>query len=81
MTIVKIAYFPYKIEHISEHDLESNMNRLSLEFETHKDNNDEIEIWIQPNEDTLKIIVQNKIISNSELEEIKKNDLDYIVLF
>lgn len=80
MIITRISYISYNLDFIEENDLENILNKLSIEFQIHKDNESEDEIWIEPIDFILKILVQKKIISNLQLEEINKNDLDYIVL-
>ena len=79
MTIIKIAY----VQANSLDDLTGFLNNLNIDYNVHRDNCDEEEVWVKLDIDEGFISKQldGEFLNKEEFKEIVEQKVDYIIFY
>ena len=79
MTINKVAY----VQVSSLDDLTGFLNNLNIDYNVHRDNCDEEEIWVKLdiNEDFISKQLDGEFLNKEEFKEIVEQKVDYIIFY
>lgn len=79
MTIIKIAY----VQVNSLDDLTGFLNNLNIDYNVHRDNCDEEEVWVKLDVDENFISKQldGEFLNKEEFKEIVEQKVDYIIFY
>ena len=79
MTIIKVVY----IQANSLDELTGFLNNLNIDYNVHRDNCDEEEVWVKLDidEDFISKQLDGEFLNKEELKEIVEQKVDYIIFY
>ena len=76
MYISKVAYVSAK----NLEKLQNELNKAEFDSEEHYDNSYDYELWIEVEEEVLEFLNSN-YLTNEEVQQINKNEVDSIIFY